>query len=76
MIYRLYFRSEEGIMQKAALYAASVIFAIVGIVHFVRYFLRLEVVVGATAIPLSVSLVAGFVLAVLAVWRIRAARDP
>ena len=63
-------------MQKAALYAAAVIFAIVGIVHLARYFLRLELVVGATAIPLSVSLIAGIVLAVLAVWRIRAARDP
>ncbi len=75
MIYRLYFRSEEGIMQKAALYAASVIFAIVGVVHFVRYFLRLEVVVGATAIPLLVSLIAGMVLVVLTVWMILAARS-
>ncbi len=63
-------------MQKAALYTASVIFAIVGIVHFVRYFLGAKLVVGATAIPLSVSLVAGIVLALLAVWMIRAARDP
>jgi hypothetical protein len=63
-------------MHKPALYTASVIFAIVGIVHFVRYFLTLEVVVGATAIPLSVSLIAGILLAVLAVWMIRAARSP
>ena len=63
-------------MQIPALYAAAVIFAIVGIAHFVRYFLRPKLVVGATTIPLSVSLIAGIVLAVLAVWRIRAARSP
>ena len=63
-------------MQKSALYTASVIFAIVGIAHFVRYFLRLEIVVGSVAIPLSVSLFAGIVLAVLTVWMVRAARTP
>ena len=63
-------------MQIPALYAAAVIFAIVGIAHFVRYFLRLEFILGSVAIPLSVSLIAGIVLAVLAVWRIRAARSP
>ena len=63
-------------MQKPALYAASVIFAIVGIAHFVRYFLRLEFIVGATAIPLSVSLIAGIVLALLTGWMVLAARSP
>ncbi len=63
-------------MQKPALYTASVIFAIVGIVHFVRYFLRLEFILGATAIPLSVSLIAGIVLAVLTGWMVLAARSP
>ncbi|MCH8098168.1 MAG: hypothetical protein IID53_13945 [Proteobacteria bacterium] len=63
-------------MQKPALYTASVIFAIVGIAHFVRYFLRLKFILGATAIPLSVSLIAGIVLAVLTVWMVRAARSP
>ena len=63
-------------MQKAALYAAAVIFAIVGIVHFARYFLRPKLVVGATAIPLYVSLIAEIVLAVLTVWMILAARSP
>ncbi len=62
-------------MQKPALYTASVIFTIVGIAHFVRYFLRLEFVIGATAIPLSVSLIAGIVLAVLTGWMVRAARS-
>ena len=61
-------------MQKPALYTAAVIFAIVGIAHFVRYFLRLEFILGATAIPLLVSLIAGIVLAVLTVWMILAAR--
>ena len=62
-------------MQKPALYAASVIFAIVGIAHFVRYFLRLELILGATTIPLSVSLIAGIVLAVLTLWMVLAARS-
>ena len=63
-------------MQKPALYTASIIFAIVGVAHFVRYFLGLKLIVGTTAIPLSVSLIAGIVLAVLTVWMIRAARSP
>ena len=63
-------------MPKPALYTASTIFAIVGIAHFVRYFLGVKFVVGATAIPLSVSLIAGIVLAVLTVWMVLAARSP
>ena len=63
-------------MQKPALYTASAIFAIVGIAHIVRYFLRLEFILGATAIPLSVSLIAGIVLAVLTGWMVLAARSP
>ncbi len=61
-------------MQKPALYTASVIFAIVGIAHWVRYFLGTEIVVGATAIPLSVSLIAGIVLALLTGWMVLAVR--
>ncbi len=61
-------------MQKPALYTAAVIFAIVGIAHFVRYFLGVEFVVGATAIPLTVSLIAGIVLAILTGWMALAAR--
>ena len=63
-------------MQKPALYTAAVIFAIVGIAHFVRYFLGTDIVVRATAIPLSVSLIAGIVLAILTVWMVLAARSP
>ncbi len=63
-------------MQKPALYTASVIFAIVGIAHWVRYFLGAKLVVGSVAMPLSVSLIAGIVLAVLTVWMVRAARSP
>ncbi len=62
-------------MPRPALYAAAVIFAIVGIAHFVRYFLGVKFIPGATAIPLSVSLIAGIVLAVLTVWMILAARS-
>ncbi len=63
-------------MQKSALYTASAIFAVVGIAHFVRYFLGAKLVVGSVAMPLSVSLFAGIVLAVLTVWMVRAARSP
>ncbi len=63
-------------MQKSALYTASAIFAIVAIAHFVRYFLGAKIVVGSVAMPLSVSLFAGIVLAVLTVWMILAARSP
>ena len=63
-------------MPKPALYTAAVIFAIVGIAHWVRYFLGTEFILGATAIPLSVSLIAGIVLAVLTVWMVLAARSP
>ncbi len=63
-------------MQKPALYTAAVIFAIVGIAHWVRYFLGTEFILGATAIPLSVSLIAGIVLALLTGWMILAARSP
>ena len=63
-------------MQKPALYTAAVIFAFVGIAHWVRYFLGVKFVVGSVAIPLSVSLIAGIVLAVLVVWLVLAARNP
>ena len=63
-------------MQKPALYTAAVIFAIVGIAHWVRYFLGTEFILGVTAIPLSVSLIAGIVLAILTVWMVLAARSP
>ena len=61
-------------MQIPALYTAAVIFAIVGIAHWVRYFLGTEFILGATAIPLSVSLIAGIVLALLTGWMVLAAR--
>jgi hypothetical protein len=62
-------------MQKPALYTAALIFAIVAIAHFVRYFLDVTLVVGATAIPLSLSLIVGIVTALLTVWMILAARS-
>jgi hypothetical protein len=62
-------------MQKPALYTAAFIFAIVAIAHFVRYFLGLEFILGAVAIPLSVSLIAGIVTALLTVWMILAGRS-
>ncbi len=63
-------------MQKPALYTAAVIFAAAGIAHWVRYFVGAEFVVGATAIPLLVSLIAGIVLALLTGWMVLAARSP
>ena len=40
-----------------------------------RYFLGTEFVIGATAIPLYVSLIAGIVLAVLTLWMVLAAQE-
>ncbi|MEE8188625.1 MAG: hypothetical protein V3T80_05405 [Kiloniellales bacterium] len=61
-------------MPKVALYAAAAIFALVSLVHWVRYFLGTEVSIGGSAFPVSGSLIAGIVAAVLAAWMIFASR--
>ncbi len=61
-------------MPKVALYAAAVIFAVVSILHWVRYFLGTEVTIGGAMFPVSGSLILGIVAAVLAAWMIFASR--
>ncbi len=61
-------------MPKVALYTAAVIFAAVSVLHWVRYFLGAEVTIGGSPFPVSSSLIAGVISAVLAVWMILASR--
>ncbi len=51
-----------------ALLVAGLIFALVAILHLVRYYFSLEIVVGGTNIPLSLSLVGFVVAGLLALW--------
>lgn len=60
-------------MQRPALTVAGAIFALVSLVHWVRVFAGTEIVVGGTAVPVWLSLVAGIVLAALAAWMVVAA---
>ena len=55
-------------MQKPALYTAAVIFAVISTVHWLRLFLKTEIVVGGAPAPLWLSLAAGVIFALLAVW--------
>ncbi|MEE8214000.1 MAG: hypothetical protein V3R79_05405 [Alphaproteobacteria bacterium] len=61
-------------MPKAALTTAAVIFAAVSVLHWVRYFLATEATIGGAVVPVSTSLIAGIVTAVLAAWMILASR--
>ncbi len=61
-------------MPKAALYTAGAVFAVVSALHWVRYVLDSEITIGGTAFPVSGSLIAGVVVAVLAAWMIFAGR--
>ncbi len=61
-------------MPKVALTAAAVIFAAVSVLHWVRYFLGTEATIGGSVFPVSGSLIAGIVAAVLAAWMILASR--
>ncbi len=61
-------------MPKAALYTAGAVFAVVSALHWVRYVLDSEITIGGTAFPVSGSLIAGVVAAVLAAWMIFAGR--
>ncbi len=62
-------------MPKAVLYTAGAIFAVVSVLHGVRYALGSEVTIGGTAFPVSGSLNAGIVAAGLAAWMIFAGRN-
>ncbi len=61
-------------MPKAALYTAGAVFAVGSALHWVRYALGSEIIIGGSAFPVSGSLVAGIVAAVLAAWMIFAGR--
>ena len=61
-------------MPKAALYTAGVIFALVSVLHWLRYAQGSEVTIAGTAFPLSGSLIGGIVAAALAAWMIFAGR--
>ena len=61
-------------MKQPALYAATVIFAVVSLAHWVRYFMGWEITVDGSVVPLSLSLWAGVAAAGLAGWMIAAVR--
>ena len=61
-------------MPKAALYTSGAVFAVVSALHGVRYALGSAITIGGTAFPVSGSLIAGIVAALLAAWMIVAGR--
>lgn len=61
-------------MHRPALYTAAAIFAVVGLVHLIRFLNGAEVVIGGVSVPVWVSLPAAVIFAGLAVWMIVAAR--
>ncbi|MBL6934350.1 MAG: hypothetical protein ISR48_02970 [Alphaproteobacteria bacterium] len=63
-------------MKQTALYTAAVIFVLVSLAHWLRFFLGAEIIIGGTAISQGLSVVAGLVSAALAVWMVMAARKP
>ena len=61
-------------MPKVALYTAAVIFALVSILHWVRYFMGSEIIIDGTEFPSAGSLIFGIIAAALAAWMIFASR--
>ena len=55
-------------MQKKALVAAGVIFALLTVSHFIRWFYSVEVLVDGENLPVVVSLFASIFFALLTVW--------
>ena len=55
-------------MPRAALYTAATVFAVVSALHWVRYALGSEITIAGAAFPVSGSLIAGIVAAILAAW--------
>ncbi len=53
---------------KPPLLVAGIIFLIVGILHFVRYFYNFNLIVMSYDVPQNVSLVAGIILLLLSAW--------
>ena len=62
------------LMPKPALYTAALIFAVIALLHLIRYFLDTEIVVGGAVVPVFASLPAGIILALLALWMVRTVR--
>jgi hypothetical protein len=61
-------------MQKPALYTAAAIFALVALAHLIRFIADADIVIGATAVAVWISLPVGVAAAALAVWMVAAAR--
>lgn len=62
-------------MKTLALNTAGIIFAVVSLAHWLRVFLKIEVVIGGTAIAMAWSIAAGILTAALAVWMFMAAKS-
>ena len=60
-------------MQKTALYTSGVIFATVAVIHLVRLFTGIEIVVGGVVAPVWVSFPGTLIAALLAIWMVGAA---
>jgi hypothetical protein len=63
-------------MHRPALYTAAAIFAVVGLVHLIRFLNRSEILIAGGAVPVWISLPAAVVLGGLALWMVIAARRP
>ena len=61
-------------MPKIALYTAAVIFTLVSLLHWARFFLGTDLMIGSTMFPVFGSLILGVVAAVLAAWMLFASR--
>ena len=61
-------------MQKAALYASGIFFAVGAAAHLVRLIIGFEIVVGGVAVPVWMSFPGALIAALLAVWMVVAAR--
>lgn len=60
-------------MKKAALTVAGFVFALVGILHIIRYGKALSIVIGSFTIPMDWSLYGAAVSGILALWMFFAA---
>jgi hypothetical protein len=61
-------------MKNSALIVAGIIFSIVTILHFVRYFKGWVILVGQYAIPPQWSVYAGVITGIVALWMFMAAK--
>lgn len=61
-------------MKKSALVVAGIIFLIVAVAHFLRYYQAMPIVAGDFTVPMDWSFYGGFVAAFLALWMFIAAR--